>query len=87
MDAMNGGIDMMKFSVNHPWKFIDWKLAYATGLLQIVAVVATELATYFMLLFAADAMLDVLANYAIVGGFFVILPVSVTRTFGLRLGP
>ena len=29
----------------------------------------------------------ILANYAIVGGFFVILPVSVTRTFGLRLGP
>ena len=79
MDAMNGGIDMMKFSVNHPWKFIDWKLAYATGLLQIVAVVATELATYFMLLFAADAMLDVLANYAIVlvivdfGGYFYAL--------------
>ena len=29
----------------------------------------------------------ILVNYAIVGGFFVVLPVSTTRTFGLKLGP
>lgn len=50
-----------------------------TGLLQVVAVLATELATFYMLLFQADSMLDVLANYAIVlvivdfGGYFYAL--------------
>ena len=29
----------------------------------------------------------VLITYALIGGFFVILPVSITRTFGLKLGP
>ena len=78
-EAMTGGIEMMKFAVNHPWKFVDFKLACLTGLLQVIAVVCTELATYYMLLFAADAMLDVLANYAIVlvivdfGGYFYAL--------------
>ena len=76
---MKQGLINMKYAVNHPWKFVDFKLACLTGLLQVIAVVCTELATYYMLLFAADAMLDVLANYAIVlvivdfGGYFYAL--------------
>lgn len=29
----------------------------------------------------------ILLNYAILGGFFTIVPVSVTKIFGLELGP
>ena len=70
---------MMKFAANQPWKFFDYKLAYFNGLLQVIAVSATELATFYILLFESDSMIEVLANYAIVivivdfGGYFYLL--------------
>lgn len=37
------GMSMMKYSANHPWKFLNWKQAYLAGLLQTVTVVVVEI--------------------------------------------
>ena len=57
---------MMKYAVNHPWKFRDYKLAWFTGFMQMSISMLIEIATFFVLLFDTDAIFDVLGNYAIV---------------------
>lgn len=56
----------MKYAVNHPWKFTSYKTAFLAGLLQAGVVVAVEISTFYILIFASGAVFDVLANYAIV---------------------
>ena len=56
----------MKYALNHPWKFTSYKTAFFAGLIQVLVIVAVESATFYILVFASDAVFDVLANYAIV---------------------
>ena len=37
------GMSMMKYSANHPWKFLSWKQAFLAGLLQTVTVIVVEI--------------------------------------------
>ena len=40
----------MKYSVNHRWKFIDYKIAYLSGLLQASMVLFVETINFLALL-------------------------------------
>ena len=57
---------MMKYAVNHPWKFRDYKLAWFAGFMLVSVSFLIEIVTFFVLLFDTDAIFDVLGNYAIV---------------------
>jgi len=57
---------MMKFAVNHPWKFRSYKIAFFVGFAQLGMGMVVESATCLVLLFASDSIFDVLANYIIV---------------------
>ena len=57
---------MMKFAVNHPWKFRSYKIAFLVGFAQLAMGVVVESATCLVLLFASESIFDVLANYIIV---------------------
>ena len=57
---------MMKYAVNHPWKFRDYKLAWFAGFMLVSVSILIEIVTFFVLLFDTDAIFDVLGNYAIV---------------------
>ena len=63
---MVAGYQLMKYALNHPWKFTSYKTAFFAGLIQVLVIVAVESATFYILVFASDAVFDVLANYAIV---------------------
>ena len=53
---------MMKFAVNHPWKFEDYKIAYAVGFMQMSMVVIVEFVN-FVALITNNAVLDVVMNF------------------------
>lgn len=44
------GMKMMKYSVNHTWKFTSWQQAFLAGLLQTVTVVLVELVNLIAIL-------------------------------------
>ena len=56
----------MKYSLNHPWKFRDFKAAFIVGFLQAVMAIIVECATYLVLVFASPTVFKVLENYIIV---------------------
>ena len=56
------GLTMMKFAVNHPWKFEDYKVAYAVGFMQMSMVVIVEFVN-FVALITNNAVLDVVMNF------------------------
>jgi len=44
------GQNMMKFAVNHPYKFRNWSLAFMTGALQFFVALSCEVLCYFSLI-------------------------------------
>ena len=43
LDVFAQDFVMMKYALNHPWKFKSWSRAFAIGLEQVVVAVATEI--------------------------------------------
>ena len=39
-------MNMMKYSLNHPWKFSDWRAGYTAGFLQTNAAIMIEIVNY-----------------------------------------
>ena len=56
------GMTMMKYAVNHHWKFVDYRMAYFTGFLQTSVVVAVELVN-FVALITNTTVLDIVMNF------------------------
>ena len=43
------GLKMIKYSVNHPWKFKNKQIAFLAGFLQVVVMLAITLINYFVI--------------------------------------
>ena len=43
------GMKMMKYTVNHPWKFSEKRVAFLTGLLQVIAMLLITLSNYLVI--------------------------------------
>ena len=56
------GMKMMKYAVNHPWKFVDYRLAYSIGLMQTAVVITVEVVN-FVALITNDTVLDIVMNF------------------------
>jgi len=41
---------MMKYAVNHPWKFRHYRLAFLTGLMQFMISIAIEVSNVYVVL-------------------------------------
>lgn len=65
-EQMVQGVQMMKFAVNHRWKFRSYELAFSVGLMQVLMVFMVEVVTCLILIFASETLFDVIANYIIV---------------------
>ena len=65
-EDMQGGLALMKYALNHPWKFVSYARAFFAGFIQVAVVIIVELTTFYILVFASDHVFDILANYAIV---------------------
>uniref|UniRef100_A0A7S3MJ69 Uncharacterized protein n=1 Tax=Favella ehrenbergii TaxID=182087 RepID=A0A7S3MJ69_9SPIT len=65
-EELKEGLAIMKYALNHPWKFVSYEKAFCAGLVQAGVVVAVEISTFYILVFSSDTIFDILANYAIV---------------------
>ena len=54
--------NIMKYSLNHPWKFTSWWGAFNVGLWQFCILVLVEFVS-MMVLLLQDSVLDVLMNF------------------------
>ena len=61
-DHIRHGLDMMKFSLNHPWKFKDPHTAFFAGFSKAAINIITELLNYSLLL-TSDTVINCLWNF------------------------
>ena len=61
-DEIFNGMKMLKYSVNHPWKFSNPQMAYAAGLLQVLAMVLISLINYAVIA-SSPTVLDVAKDF------------------------
>ena len=52
----------MKYAVNHPWKFINYRHAFLAGFLQMIMVVGVELVNFLAVLDQTTFM-DIVMNF------------------------
>ena len=53
---------MMKYALNHPWKFKHWNVSFFAGLMQALQVVVVEIVNIVVIL-TNDAVLDIVMNF------------------------
>lgn len=53
---------MMKYALNHPWKFRDWRAAYSIGLSQTIVVMSVE-AVNLLILQTNGTIMDIIMNF------------------------
>lgn len=62
VDEIGIGLEMMKYSINHSYKFFDYKAAYFSGLLSLVSSLIVEIANIFVIC-AANDTISVVFNF------------------------
>ena len=71
-DRVQQGMRMMKYSVNHKWKFDDWKYGFIAGLMQFVSNVCVETANWT----------SILTHYEIMDIVMKFMSLLIIATFG-----
>lgn len=61
-DEIKAAFKMMKYSINHPWKFEYWFVAFLGGFCQVSILILVEVVCLVLLL-VQDDVLDVLMNF------------------------
>lgn len=61
-DEIFNGMKMIKYSVNHWWKFSNPKLAFLTGFLQVIAMFTISLIN-FAVIANSDSVLDIAKDF------------------------
>ena len=56
------GFDLMKYALNHPWKFETWFMAFKTGFSQMFVVIILESVNMIFML-KDDAISDIVMNF------------------------
>jgi len=59
---VSGAMKMMKYAVNHPWKFQYPNLAFAIGFCQVFSTVLTALVCYFVIV-TSTSVLDLAKDF------------------------
>lgn len=86
LSDFKSGIRMMKFAINHHWKFTRYYMAFLAGLLQCFIAIYVEACVCFILVFGSPEIFDIIANYVIVlvivefqNNFYEIEPVDINK--------
>ena len=61
-DEIFNGMKMIKYSVNHPWKFSNAKMAFTSGFLQVTAMVLISLINYAVIA-TSNSVIDVAKDF------------------------
>ena len=59
-------IRLMKYVVNHPWKFRSYHLAFITGFLQFTICIIIEVSNVWVLMGNSDNHFDIVANFVVI---------------------
>ena len=65
VSELDQALKMMKYALNHPWKFRSFHLAFLTGLLQFTICVIIEASNVYVLLAKSGTQFDTVANFVI----------------------
>jgi len=61
-DELKQGLDNMKYSLNHRWRFEDYKVAYLSGFLQATVIYIVEMVNFLAIL-TSFTVLDIVMNF------------------------
>ena len=61
-DELRQGFSMMKYALNHPWKFVNWSRAFRVGFFQLSAVLTLEIVNLTFMLTNAT-IVDIIMNF------------------------
>lgn len=61
-EELYSGLDKMKFSLNHHYRFENYLIAFLSGLLQTLSILAIEVVNFIMIL-TTQTYLDVVMNF------------------------
>ena len=56
---------MMKYAVNHPWKFRNVNLAFSAGMLQLLISLIIEVSNIYIVLANGQSQFDIISNFII----------------------
>ena len=56
------GLKMIKYSVNHPWKFKNEEIAFLAGFLQVFTMIGITIINYFVI-FVSGTVIDVAKDF------------------------
>ena len=59
---INEGMNMMKYSLNHQWKFVHWTFAYLAGFMQTISAVCVELCNFVVIVTSIE-IIDIVMNF------------------------
>jgi len=62
IDEVDFGLVMMKYAVNHPYKFVKPHMAWLAGFMQAIATITIELASILVVCAAVDTI-DIIFNF------------------------
>ena len=62
IDEVTVGMEMMKFAINHQYKFVLYFMAWLNGFLQVTAMIMIETASIGVICSAED-VLDIIFNF------------------------
>jgi len=65
-DELKQGFDCMKYALNHPWRFSNWRLAFTAGLMQSSSVMLNEFVNILTILYSTNIMSVVMNFLALV---------------------
>ena len=61
-DEINAAFKMMKYTLNHPWKFENWKIAFIVNFMQFFILALAE-GVSLCLIYLQYTVMDVLMNF------------------------
>jgi len=61
-EEISNGMKMMKYSINHWWKFRNHRVAFTVGLLQIIAMQWVAIVNYIVVMIS-DSVLDIAKDF------------------------
>lgn len=61
-DEIKQGLDVMKYTLNHSWRFDNWHLAFLCGFLQTIVIVCVEVVN-FIAIMSSQEITSVVMNF------------------------
>ena len=62
-NELKEGMAKMKYSLNHYWRFYNYKIAFTTGLLQTMTIVLITILNYYVIIAKSYTVIDIAKDF------------------------